>query len=403
MNAGTKSKSIAAALAVTVLGLAGCAYSPHYHSGPEGVYYGRAPAATHVRARHVNPAVYPYWSLDHFYFSGFYHPYSVFVGYREPHYYPYPGWIYGYRYGLGHPYRSHGFSARYSYGYPYGYGSYGYPWYGSGHHFASFSLGFFVADGHFGHPRHNGRHDRRHDLRRIDERLARMQQGRDAEVSRSALLGRSGRDIAHRLPRTGGAAISRGARLGAGARDRVRILSAGERRSPTAGRNAGRRIERVEDRIRRERRGGTGLERLRGRVIVTDAAATGRAARASSMSDVSTREALLQSRRTQSRQTQSRDINRSARRVFSSPDRARSARSTDNAPPVTRSGLLQRSRAGDPGARTRRPATNSAATSYERGRRSAPDRSPRAERAAHDGRGSGRRALLGESRRGNRR
>lgn len=400
MNAGTRFKSIAAALAVTVLGLAGCAYSPHYHSGPEGVYYGRAPAATYVRARHVNPAVYPYWSLDHFYFSGFYHPYSVFVGYREPHYYPYPGWIYGYRYGLGNrhrPYRSHGLSARYSYGYPYGYGSYGYPWYGSGRHYASFSLGFFVADGD--HRHRPGRHDRRYDLRRIDERLARMQQGRDAEVSRSALLGRSGRDIARRLPRTGGAAIPRGARHDAGARGRVRILSDGERQSLTAGRDAGRRIG-VEDRVRRERRGGTGLERLRGRDIVTGAAATGRAARASSMSDASTRQVLRQSRHTRSR---SRDINRSALRIFSSPDRERSARSTDNAPPVTRSSLLQRSRAGYSGARTQRPATNSAANLHGRERRSVPDRSPRTERAAHDARASGRRALLGVSRRGNRR
>ena len=67
-----------------------------------------------------DPLVYPYWSLDYFYFSRFYHPYSVVVAHHDPWFYPYPGWYYGYRPGprgafavrgsFFYPWHSFGFS-----------------------------------------------------------------------------------------------------------------------------------------------------------------------------------------------------------------------------------------------------------------------------------------------------
>lgn len=73
-----------------------------YYGGENGVYYQqhyRARSAPRPAVIHASPFVYPYWSLDYFYFSRYYHPYSVFVPRFDPWYYPYPGWYYGYRPG----------------------------------------------------------------------------------------------------------------------------------------------------------------------------------------------------------------------------------------------------------------------------------------------------------------
>jgi hypothetical protein len=44
----------------------------------------------------ADPFLYPFWSLDYFYFSRYYHPFSVLVHRHDPWYYPYPGWYYGF-------------------------------------------------------------------------------------------------------------------------------------------------------------------------------------------------------------------------------------------------------------------------------------------------------------------
>ncbi len=105
------------ALTVLVLFLTGCAsqFQPRY--GNDGIYYDQPQRTVH----HVsaNPAVYPFWSLDWFYFSRHYHPYSVVVTSYDPWFYPYPGWYYGYRPGF----RSHVGLA---------WGGYYHPWYRGG-------------------------------------------------------------------------------------------------------------------------------------------------------------------------------------------------------------------------------------------------------------------------------
>jgi hypothetical protein len=107
-----------------VLSLIGCAtyYQPRY--GQDGVYYDdpHAYSRTSVHVGYYDPLLYPYWSLDYFYFSRHYHPYSVLIHYHDPWYYPYPGWYYGYRPGP----RSH---------YAVGWGRYYYPWHAHGYYY----------------------------------------------------------------------------------------------------------------------------------------------------------------------------------------------------------------------------------------------------------------------------
>jgi hypothetical protein len=170
---GFGARAALALLAFALLG--GCVsyYERHYGSpgvyagghGRSGVHYGSDYGYAEPRYRPINPVYYPYWSIDYFYFSRFHHPYSFYVGYREPLYYPYPGWALD----------VHFYSPRYS-GY-YGGLGFGYPWHGYGHFYPHYSLGFFAY------------HDRRHHrIRHIDRRLRELQEPTRA-VSRRALLG----------------------------------------------------------------------------------------------------------------------------------------------------------------------------------------------------------------------
>lgn len=109
-----------AVLGVLALGLTACVsyHQPRY--GADGVYFDQ----TRHQPRTVvvaDPLLYPYWSLDYFYFSRYYHPYSVAVSAYDPWFYPYPGWYYGYRPGAGS-----------SFGLSVGFGTY-YPWHGFGY------------------------------------------------------------------------------------------------------------------------------------------------------------------------------------------------------------------------------------------------------------------------------
>ncbi|MEE4638018.1 MAG: hypothetical protein V2J42_04705 [Wenzhouxiangella sp.] len=91
-------------------------HQPRY--GDDGVYFDQ----TRYQPRTVvvaDPLLYPYWSLDYFYFSRYYHPYSVLVPAYDPWFYPYPGWYYGYRPG---PHSGFAFS-----------GGFYYPWHGFGY------------------------------------------------------------------------------------------------------------------------------------------------------------------------------------------------------------------------------------------------------------------------------
>jgi len=177
-----KSSRVALALAALVT-LGGCVSYYERHYDDPGVYYsGGYQSAVYRPVRPPNPAVYPYWSLDYFYFSRYHHPYSVFVGYHEPLYYPYPGWYFGGRY------------ASHRYGYRPGFRTrlgFGYPWYGYGHSYPRFSLGFFVGyDVYRGHRGYGYRHD--HRLRHIDRRLNALQDPAPAP-SRASLVDRSQR------------------------------------------------------------------------------------------------------------------------------------------------------------------------------------------------------------------
>ncbi|MFU8877550.1 MAG: hypothetical protein ACNA7E_05360 [Wenzhouxiangellaceae bacterium] len=175
-------------IAALVLVLAGCAsYYGRDYAG-SGIYYGSSVAhvsgyrgahfpSYHSSAVPLNPVIYPYWSLDHFYFSSFHHPYSVVVGFHEPLYYPYPGWIYNYHRPRGH-FSGRGFST-----------SFGYPWPASYSRYPHFSHGFFVSSsfGHRAHPRPEVNR-----VRQIDHRLASLARAPEP-ASRQALL--SGREV----------------------------------------------------------------------------------------------------------------------------------------------------------------------------------------------------------------
>lgn len=92
--------------AIAALGLLLSACATYYERG-DGVYYEpRVQRSHHVAL--VDPLVYPYWSLDHFYFSHYYHPFSVLVHRYDPWYYPYPGWYYAHRPGYHHPWYAYG-------------------------------------------------------------------------------------------------------------------------------------------------------------------------------------------------------------------------------------------------------------------------------------------------------
>ena len=88
-SATMKSGLRLAILAMATLVLGGCSTYYQSYYPDSGVYYedsgvyGRSAGYSRVGYGPVNPVVYPYWSIDYFYFSQFYHPYSVYVGYNE--------------------------------------------------------------------------------------------------------------------------------------------------------------------------------------------------------------------------------------------------------------------------------------------------------------------------------
>ena len=88
------------ALGLLAVLLSGCAsYStPRY--GNDGIYgsYDRVQVAPAYRGYSAH---YPYWSLDHFYFSQFYSPFSVVVHPWDPWLFPYSAWHWNYPYGHG--------------------------------------------------------------------------------------------------------------------------------------------------------------------------------------------------------------------------------------------------------------------------------------------------------------
>jgi hypothetical protein len=145
-------------LILLALSLAGCAtqYQPRY--GHDGVYYDRPVVRHHVV--HPDPLFYPYWSLDYFYFSRYYHPYSVFIGYHDPWFYPYPGWYYGYRAGP---------RTRVSVSY----GNVWYPWYSYGIHYHYYQP---WRPRHVHYPRHvDPRWAQQPRVRQIDQRLRELE------------------------------------------------------------------------------------------------------------------------------------------------------------------------------------------------------------------------------------
>jgi hypothetical protein len=294
-----------ALLAAVLMG--GCVsyYERHYGSpgvhvggyGTSGVYYGSDYGYGERHYRAVNPVYYPYWSIDYFYFSRFHHPYSFYVGYREPLYYPYPGWALD----------VHFYSPGYSH-YRGGLG-YGYPWHGYGHFYPRYSLGFFAYS------------DRSpHRIRGIDRRLRELREPAPP-VSRRALIGYGRSD-----PARGGIPIR--SRSSARGRPDGRLeASRGWIRSDTPRRDARERTassSRLE--LLRERTESASPAALRGHT--TD---PGR------------------SSRTNRRQSDHRSAGRSTRTIRAPESRPRNANRS-------RAALLQRSSAPPPRARTAPPA-----------------------------------------------
>jgi hypothetical protein len=231
LNRGTLRVVIAL---VSAAALSGCvSYHDRYY-GDAGVYYGGGYETSYHRpvAPPLNPVVYPYWSLDYFYFSRYHHPYSVFVGYREPLYYPYPGWVFG------------GYYAPHRYGYRPGFRAslgFGYPWYGFGHVAPRFSLGFFAGSGYYHHDdRAYGYRPYRHThrLRDIDRRLRDLQQPASAP-SRAALVSRdrrTGRPLdGHNRARSNTGQPARSSLLRDGARGQSSARSFPSRRAESRG------------------------------------------------------------------------------------------------------------------------------------------------------------------------
>lgn len=331
-----------ATLAAAAIMLGGCStyYQSYYpdsgvYYGDSGVY-GHSPGYSRVGYGPVNPAAYPYWSIDYFYFSQYYHPYSVFVGYNEPLYYPYPGWAFGhYR-----PARWHGSLAF----------GFGYPWYGHGYRYPAYTFGFFSGYDPYYYRRRDP-YDRygHHRIRRIDQRLQALQYD-DSYASRRALLGRDrvagsvggGQDYSRdRAGNITARSQSRNDMLRQRGSDGSRAL---QRRDAAPDRSVQRRAPDVRsdrrtldrNRIRRDGGGtaaeghrGIPMERLRGRVIVNSGSRSGGY---SGSSDARDRDAARRDRAAAQRDIRrapALDWNSSERRSRQqSPDRAsRSAES----------------------------------------------------------------------------
>lgn len=273
-----------ASVAALAILLGGCSTYYQSYYPDSGVYYedsgvyGHASGYSRGGYGRVNPVDYPYWSIDYFYFSQYYHPYSVYVGYHEPLYYPYPGWA------LGH-YRPIGWHGSLAFGF-------GYPWYGYGYRYPAYTFGFFSGYDPYYHRGYYG-HDRRdrHRIRHIDRRLEALQHG-NSYASRRELLGRdrvAGRVDGSFYDRRGGSRSA--ARPQSPVRSRADVMRqrsvdnsrAVQRRTLAPGRNVERRTPNVRserraldrDRIRRdgvssanEGHRGIPIEALRGRTIV---------------------------------------------------------------------------------------------------------------------------------------
>jgi hypothetical protein len=87
-------------LVLLALLVSGCASYSSSRYGDDGIYgsYER------VQVAPINwgySAHYPFWSLDHFYFSRFYSPYSVVLHPWDPWLFPYSAWYWGYPYSHG--------------------------------------------------------------------------------------------------------------------------------------------------------------------------------------------------------------------------------------------------------------------------------------------------------------
>lgn len=88
------------ALGWVFLLLSGCTSYSSSRYGDDGIY-GSYERVQVVPAFRSHSAHYPYWSLDHFYFSQFYSPFSVVVHPWDPWLFPYSAWYWNYPYSHG--------------------------------------------------------------------------------------------------------------------------------------------------------------------------------------------------------------------------------------------------------------------------------------------------------------
>lgn len=145
------------AIAATLL-LSGCVsyYYPQYDAD-EGVYYAADDGHGSVRVSYRESAYYPYWSVDHFYFGGYWGSYSssVSIGYHWG--YPYRPWYvydpYPWPYYGGWAYRPY-----YWYGPHYHYAWYDPYWYWRHHRYRYYGHHGGHYGGHYGGGHHGGGH-----------------------------------------------------------------------------------------------------------------------------------------------------------------------------------------------------------------------------------------------------
>ena len=359
-------RALLALLAAVLLG--GCVsyYERHYGSpgvhvggyGTSGVHYGSDYGYGERRYRAVNPVYYPYWSIDYFYFSRFHHPYSVYVGYREPLYYPYPGWA------LDLHFHSPGYSH-----YRGGPG-YGFPWHGYGHFHPRYSLGFFA---------YSDRSPRR--IRGIDRRLRELREPAPP-VSRRALIGYGRSDPARGGIPTGTRPSARGRPDGRLEASRGWIRSGTPRRETRERAASSSRLE-----LLRERPESASPAALRGR---TDPGESSRSNRGRS----DHRSAGRSTRTIRAPESRSRDASRSRAALLQRSPAPPPGRSIP--PPRTRTTPPPRNRTTPPPRTRSTPPPRTRSTPPPRSRSAPPPRTratPAPRRSSSDG-GRSRRELL---------
>lgn len=135
-------KRLLAMTAALLLG--GCVsyYYPQYDPD-DGVYYAADDGHGSVRVSYLESAYYPYWSVDHFYFGGYWGSYSSSISFG---------------YHWGYPYRPWYVYDPYPWPYYAGWGYRPYYWYGPRYHYAWYDPYWYWRHHRYRYYGHSGSH-----------------------------------------------------------------------------------------------------------------------------------------------------------------------------------------------------------------------------------------------------